>query len=178
MAVLTHTINFYVVFSGLNDFVHDGGDNVISDNTFSSARDEVRTIDEVTRSPDSAAYTPIYPLDGTDISFEWWYYREAEMWTFNLWNTTSKALFANDLCQTLYNSIHENIAEWAAVYGYANYGGYQYPSIDNLNVYICWGNPLQTDQVNVLSDRQIFPFFYLGKDPEHSLEIIINEKTV
>ena len=177
MAVLTHTIKFYVTYGGANDFVLDG-DYVVSDNTVGSARLEVRTIDEITRSPDVATYLPVYPLEGTDLKFDWWEYRAAEKWTFNLWDTSSRELFAQDLCQTLYNSIHENISEWSDVYGSSDYGGEFYPCINDLNLYIIWGKPLLPNKVQTITDTLILPFFYRGKDPEHSLEIIINEKTV
>lgn len=181
MAVLTHTVNFHVVFSGLNDFVQDG-DYVISDNTIGTAFDQVRTIDEITRSPNSAEYTPVSPLDGTDLKYEWWAYRQDEIWDFNIWDVSSKTAFANDICQTLYNSMHEKISEWIAVYGQADYGGYVYPFIDDLNVYICWGKPLLTDKINTMSQRQIFVFFYRGNDPEAAeyinTIITINEKTI
>ena len=178
MAILSHTINFYVTFGGANDFVFDGSDLVISDNTVTEARDEIRTIDQITRSPDVATYLPVSPLNGTDLEFEWWEYREAEKWTFNLWDTSTRALFAQDLCQTLYNSIHENIDEWSAVYGSIDSEGTFYPCINDLNVYIIWGKPLLQSKVATISDTLILPFFYRGKDPEHSLEFNINEKTV
>jgi len=180
MAVLTHSVDFYVVFSGLNDFVQDG-DYVISDNTISASASQVRTLDDITKSPLSADYLPVSPFDGAtnNLKYEWWVLREEEMWDFNLWDVSTKALFAQELCQTIYNSMHENIAEWIAVYGQANYDGYIYPDIDDLNVYICWGHPLlAADHINTMSDKQIFVFFYLGNDPESGTIITINEKTV
>jgi len=183
MTVLAHTVNFHVVFSGLNDFITDGGTAVVSEDTLSSAFDQVRTIDAITRSPAVATYTPVSPLSGSNIEFEWLDYRQVEMWDFNVWDVSSKTAFAQDLCQTLYNSMHEEIAGWIAVYGQANYDGDIYPFIDDLNVYICWGYPLAADKINKLNNQRIiFPFFYRGNDPEAAefvnTIITINEKTV
>lgn len=176
MTVLTHTVKFYVTFGGHNDFVVDG-DYIVSDNTISVANNEVRTIDTITRSPTSNEYLPVYPLDGTSLKYKWWDYRKEEMWNFNLWNTTSTTLFANQLCQAIYNSMHNKITEWSAVYGSTDYLGVYYPTIDNLNVYIMWGYPLDENK-QVMNEVIIVPYFYRGKDPQHSLEISINSTTV
>lgn len=177
MTVLTHTVNFYVTFGGSNDFVQSGA-SIISDNTITDARDEVRTIDVVTRSPLSADYTPINPLVGTSLTYAWWDYRKAEMWQFNLWDTSTTTLFANALCQTLFNSMHNKNAEWQAVYGAKGYGAYTYPDIDDLNVYIMWGYPLQSDKEHIMSEIIIVPYFYRGADPQRHLLITINNTTV
>ena len=171
---LTHTIDFSIVFSGLNDFVTDGGAYVISDNTVGYPTTQIRTIDQITRSPNSVDYLPVLPLSGTDLYFKWTDYRLAEMWTFNIWNTSSQTLFAHQLAQTIYNSIHSNISGWGEVYGLANYDGFEYPNIDEMNIYICWGFPLDTDHMNTLPDQLIFPFFYLGRDPQSTTQFSLS----
>lgn len=71
----------------------------------------------------------------------------------------------------------ESMNAYLAVYGQANFDGFIYPAVYTMNVYICWGNPLQTDKVNVMSDRMIFPFFYVGNAPNYDYLITINETT-
>ena len=179
MTLLTHTVNFYVGFSGMNDFVRDDI-YVVSDNVFSVTADQVRTLDDITKSPLSAEFLPVTPFDGvtTDLKYEWWDYRQDEMWAFNRWDVSSNNSLAQDVCQTIYNSMHEKITEWGNVYGLSNYDGDIYPNIDDLNVYIYWGYPIDSSVTGTMSEKQIYVFFYLGNDPERSNIITINDKTV